>query len=259
MYGINYGFGNSYNANGGIYNNMNIYPQPQPIGNIMNISGYGYNNYPGIMGGYYNPYVQGYYNPYLIHKQQQALEAQIREQQRQQSDIWKKLSRNVNTVLQTVENIDEHVKKYDPVDTYSEEYLEAIKYNKLMNLKPLNTEEIINSNIQRINNQIQQTKKEFPDDMSLMDFFDKAGELLLEIRLEEMKKKQRDVSQLYDRNGYQSLIKSYAGNSNYFNTVFNNKPRKEITIDDLEVNLPNSISNEFYEKKRAFLESIFGK
>lgn len=259
MYGFNQGsvVGNFY-SNGGIYNGLNI--SPQPIGNIMNISGYGYNNNnQGIMGGYYNPYNQGYYNPYLIHKQQQALEAQKREQQRQQADIWKKLSRNVNAVTNTIDDIEKHVKKYDPTDTQSEDYLEMIKYNKLMNLRQVNNENSMNLNIQKINNQIEETKKKYPDDMSLMDFFDKAGEMILEIRLEDMRNKQRDVSQLYDRDGYQSLIKSHSGNTNYFNSVFGDRQRREVNIDDLEVNLPNSISNEFYEKKRAFLESIFSK
>lgn len=237
---------------------MNNRMNTNPMGNMMNI-GYGYNQ--GYMGGYYSPNSNtggGYYNPYLMHQQQKKYEEELKEDQKRSANIWKKISRNVNSVVGSINDIDEHVKKYDPVESNSY-YQDVQEYNKLLNLNSIGPQPEFNtSRIQIINSNIEKRKEEFPDDMSLTEYFEKAGSLVLEARLAQSKKNQKNISKLYDGDQYSQLVKMHSGNNNYFNTVFSNRHNsKDISIDDMEVKLPDNISNEYYERKRKFLESIF--
>lgn len=237
---------------GNYYGNM---IQPQPIGNLFNTS-QGYNSNMNTMGGYYNPYSNAYYNPYLAHKQKQEMEAQRRKDKEVQASIWKKLSRSVNEVTHNIDNIEEHIKKYDVVEyEYTEEYMEEKKYFKLASLSIKAQVQTINPNqyqIAMINNEIQKVKSRFPDDMDMCEFFESFGELLLEEKLKEQKMKQKDLSGLYNKNHYNQLINMHSNSSNYFNNVFN----KNVSIDDMEIRLPSTLNNEYHERKRKFLESL---
>lgn len=245
---------NGFNPNSVIGSQYMHGPGGMPVTNIMNISGAGYNQ--GMMGGYYNPHAQSYYNPYLIHQQQQKLESKMKEEKKKQSEIWKKLSRNVNSATGLIENIEDHVKRYDPIEENNEEYIEEMKYHKLQSIQ--NNHVVNNVRINAVVEIHNRTKSEFPDEMSLAEYFDKAGQLIVEARIEESRNRQRDVSRLYDRTQYSDLVKMHSRDNNYFNSVFAGGYRNpHVSIDDMEVKLPDSISNEYFDKKRAFLESIF--
>lgn len=232
---------------GNFYNNT--IPQPQPIGGLLN-NGIGYNN----MGGYYNPYGNTqYYNPYLIHKQRQEMEAQRKKEQQAQSNIWKTLSRNVNSVTHSVENIEEHIKKYDIVEyEQSEEYLEERKYFKLASLSVKSQYQTNSTSIMYVNNEIQKVKSRFPDDMGMCEFFENFGEIYLEEKIRQQKEKRKDLSGLYNKNHYNQLVNMHSNSNNQYNRVFNNN----VNIDDMEIHLPTSLSNEYHERKRKFIESL---
>lgn len=243
---------------------MQFRPRPNPIGNMMNISGNGYNN-QGQNGGYYNPYGNtnnNYYNPHLMYQQQRAMEAQRKEEERQQSDLWKKLSRNANKIHHLVDDIEEHVKRYDPVEI-NDDMQEEMRYNKLASLTSTQQTNYDQSGriVSQVNTVIQQTKEVFSDDMDLVEYFEKAGELILEARIQDNRNKQRDVSKLYSGSGYKDLINYHSsGNNSYFNSVFrNNMGNKNINIEDMEVTLPPNIGNEYHTRRSQFMDAILNK
>lgn len=241
---------------------MQFRPQPNPIGNMMNISGQGYNT-QGQMGGYYNPYNSGYYNPHLMYQQQKALEAQQKEEERQQADLWKKLSRNANKIHHQIDDIEEHVKRYDPIDC-NQELQDMDRYNRLASLTSTQQTNYDTSGriISQVNTIIHQTKQVFSDDMDLVEYFEKAGELILEARIQDNRNKQRNLSKLYNGNSYKDLINyhSTGPRNSYFNSVFrNNMDNRNINIDDLEVTLPSNIGNGYHERRSMFMDAILNK
>lgn len=227
--------------------------QPQPIGNLFN-TGPGYNTNMSTMGGYYNPYNNAYYNPFLAHKKKQEMEALRKKEKEHQASIWKKLSTNVNNVTHNIENIEDHIKKYDIVEyEYSDEYIEERNYFKLASLSAKATTQInYQTSITTVNREIERVKTNFPDDMNMFEFFESFGELIVEEKLKEQKLKQKDLGGLYNSNQYNQLINMHSNSNNYFNNVFN----KQVNIDDMEIRLPSSLNNEYHERKRKFLESL---
>lgn len=231
-----------------MYNNIH----PQYTGNIMNIGGAGYNQ------DYYgNTMNRGYFNPYLYYQQQKALEAQMREEKRRRYDVMKSLLRKSN---KSTDNIEEYIKQYD-VDYVNSVQNDINEYNKFIQMHNnhiMHQGNEINHFIIHSNNVSQRNKENFPDDMSMLDYFDKAGEILLDITIQKSRDKAKDVSKLYNRDDYLDLIKLHKGNIPYFNTISKSKfSTGDIDIDDMEVTLPNELSDEYYKRKRQFLESIF--
>ena len=91
------------------------YQQPQ-------MNGYENNYNQPQMNGYYNNIYNGYYNPYMAQRQQELYEAQQKELQQQQTNIWKLVSKKVNHALGK-EVDDKYLSMYDPV-TYDTKYQE---------------------------------------------------------------------------------------------------------------------------------------
>lgn len=223
------------------------YIPPNPIGgNIINIGGQGYNN--GNMG-YYNNTYNGYYNPYLVQRQREIEEAQQRENIQQQADIWKKLSRGCHAALGSdIEDMEEHLKRYDPVPV--EQHQEEEHYNTLVNLALHGNDynaRVFNA-IESNNRLYEKNKERFPDTTSLSDFMANAGELYAEAMMRETKEQEKDVGRLYNSAQYKKLIGLH--NSNAF---------KDTSIDDMEIQLPNHLATEYQKRKQAFLDGILGK
>jgi len=227
------------NINGGI-----SYIPPTPIGNVMNIAGQGYNNM-----GYYNNVYNNHFNPYLMKQQQELEAARQREEQSQQSNMWKTLSRNCNTIMGNTEDLEDHLKRYDPV-TITEQINEEANYNRLVNLQingiynnPHHMEAIRRQNLIA-----DQSKQRFPEGTNLATFLDGAGELYAEMMDRKIKESNKNVGRLYNSDHYKQLISIHNRDVNGF---------KNTNIDDLEVSLPEHIRGNFSDRKKQFFEAIF--
>lgn len=266
-----------FNNNSPIINNMmgngmypNGYIPSNSIGNIVGIGNQGYNNgMMSSMGGYYNNQYNNYYNPYLAQQQRQMQEAQMREQMRQQTDILKSISRKVNNALGNDIDMDEHLKQYDPENYYhyNQQYGQYVQdederiHQQLMNVHCNGiTGNVYNIRLIQANNVIyEQEKKARPDDMNMNDYHRSAGEMLHDLRMQEQRNRQRDLSKLYNVNQYNQLVKMNSNPNSYFNSMFNGTAmQKDMNIDDMEVKLPQHMISSYDQRKKAFFDTIFG-
>lgn len=269
-----------FNNNSPIINNMmgngmysNGYIPSNPIGNVVGIGNQGYNTMGymgnnGMMGGYYSNQYNNYYNPYLAQQQRQIQEAQMKEQMRQQTDILKSISKKVNNALG--HDIDEeHLKQYDPENYYQhhQQYNQYIQdedervHQQLMNVHCNGVNgNVYNVRLIQANNMIyEQEKKERPDDISMNEYHISAGKMLNEIRMQEQRTMQRDLSKLYNVNQYNQLVKMHSNPNSYFNSMFNGTAmQKDMNIDDMEVKLPQHMVATYDQRKKAFFDTIFG-
>jgi hypothetical protein len=233
------------------------YIPPNPIGNIINIGGQGYNN--TNMGGYYNGIYNGYWNPILAQRQKEIEEANIREAELQQSSIMKRISKTCHKSLRHEiddEMMEEHLKQYDPVDR--EDQTNYQKYNHLLNL---NSSEFTNINYSYGYNEAslkvqEESKKIFPDTTSLAQYLENAGELYASIVIKEAKAAQRDVSKLYNSSLFKMTVGKHSNALNLFNSNINRF--KDPTVDDMEIGLPDHIRSNlnYQERRKKFMEAL---
>jgi len=232
---------------------------PNPISNVA-IGSNGYNGI-GNMGSYYTGTYNNYYNPYMAMKQQEAMKAVYMEEQRQQVDIMKTISKNVNKSYGT-EVDDIFLKRYDPVDIIQQNRDPEIDINiRLANARAeaqygRNPE--VEGYIYAINTMYDKSKEMYPDSMGIYEFNKISSEINLQYLEEEYREKQRNVGTLYNRSQYNQLISEHSKANNSFSNVFGNTKNIN-SIDDLEVTLPSHLSNELAARREMFMKSIMGK
>ena len=230
--------------------------QPNPMGNILNIGQQGYN------GGYYNNIYNNYYNPYLALKQKEIAEAQMKEELRKQSDIMKKISRCVNKAV-GVDISDEQLDKLynyqpiqpDKIDYESPEYMQAYVANLHVNGMKYLPQDV--QFVQYFNSMYERSRQEVLNDISMYEFNNKMTEQYVQMLLDREKEKQKDISKLYNNNDYRKLLNMNKKSSNYFNSIFNgNNMNNNVSIDDMEITLPNHLANEYQTRRKQFLDAI---
>lgn len=244
-----------------------------PIGNVLNMGqGYNqqqmYNNPLGNMGGYYNGMYNTMYNPYLIRQQMQRQQAIQQERQRQEVDTWKQMAQAANnyTGMYSNEQMKERLKMYDPQAIQeNEEMKDYMNTSRLMQINQNNQSgqmsyqhQQLHNQINFINNMVQQTQEQY-DNMSLAEFMNGAmGDLLYDAKMQEYKRRQRQLGGMYNSNQYNQLINQSNVGTSYFNSIHdNNKPfQSNIDISDMEISLPNSIQNEMDARKARFLNAL---
>lgn len=223
---------------------------PNPIGNIMNLGNQGY------MGNYYNPNpFQGYYNPYLVQQQMRQQEIMKQEQERKQRELVKNTFRIVYKARGynlTEEEIEERLKIYDPIQERVESpYMKA--YGEFDRFRQI---EEYNRQISNVPQNYVHRDDGIPDDISMYDFLKISGKLLQDEYYEELRRKNRNVSNLYNKDQYSQLLGLGNRNNNYFSSVFNNGNNNPVNIDDMEITLPSQINDEYHQRKRAFLDAL---
>lgn len=246
---------NNYVPTGNVPYNI----QPNPIGNVMPISQQGY------VGGYYNNMYNNYYNPYLAIQAQQAREAQFKEEQRKQSDIMKKISRAVNKAAGSDISDEDLNKIYDykepercKTDTDSVEYMQSYVYNLHVNGLNYLPQDI--QYINYFNSMYDKTRQEIPNDISMYEYNNKMSEQYIQMLLDKDKQKQKEISKLYNNNDYRKLLDMNSKSNSYFNSIFNGRTMdNNVTIDDMEISLPNHISNEYQTRRKMFIDAILNK
>lgn len=243
----------NFNLQSPIMNNMfGTVPNYGTVPQIGNIGGFGYN-----MGGYYNN-MYNYYNPYEIRRQQELMEAQMKEQRRQYVDLQKMMIRCCNTYFGDKTD-DQLIDLYFNQQVNPQKIRDVEEYNHLASIEAnLGNNLYINyNNINYINKCAEISEKiqqRDPMDESLYDYLSKAGELYVKALENDNKQKTNDLTQLYHKGNVQRLLNMH--NNSKFN-AFN----KDFNIDDMEVSLPEHLKggSEYQRRKQQFLNAILNK
>lgn len=275
--------GNSVGYNGGI-------GCPVPPNPIANIGGYGYNqpmNYSGYnpyanqqqVGTYgANPYIQpnyqpqpmigGFYtnnyynsNPYLVQRQMELQRIQEEEAMKQQASIMKFISKNVNGYL-GVEVDDEYLSQYDPRYMDPKEIQCGQHWERMQRLEQLSQQQ---QNVttqaskmnQNNNARMAQMKEKYPDDMSLFQFLEVAGELYCEAVAAKGREQEMQVNRLYNQGDFRQLLNLHNTGGSYYSSIMNFNP-DDTSIDDMEITLPENLARSYSERKAKFFNAILG-
>ena len=265
---VGYGGYNQYNNQyNNPYNNMNY------IGSNSQYNPY-YNN-----GGYYSGYYNNF-NPYELQKQRQMQIDVYNRQQQYQVDMLKTLYKSSCSYTGT-EVTDEALNfydryspnyKYNGPDISDLTYEQRIEYNTrrnndlsieksqqecyrmnniLMN-QQYNSLDLLKMSIIQYNAQVFQKERErVPADTDLVTYLNKYASKDYYDALQNINKKQQSTSQLYNSGDYNALLNKHK------NTLFGNALNPNANLDDQEITLPTSISDEQrQERRRRFFESI---
>lgn len=247
---------------------------PSPIGNVVGLGRQGYNNtvpFSAFMNApyYTNNFV--YNNPYAALQRQRAEEAAKKEQARKQGDMFKSITKQVHKALGDMddEQLDKFVEDkydYDKVHKAISELREELElYGSLTRLQPIPPNYAYLAKAANISKSY---KDRFPDDMSLAEYLDKAGELYREALIDLNKRAQRDGKLKYNSSRFNSIVDMHRDSSSYFNKILTGQ-QQSIDIGDLEIRLPDGESGdrlsivpnmpsriqEYAERKRQFLEA----
>ena len=240
----------SFNYNSPILNNMGIgYNNPippNPIGNIVNVGNSGY------LSGNYNG---RFLSPSQRRQMEEARIAQERELERQQCDMFKKISRNVNKGLGIEVTEEQLSNRYSPIyeqqrqldaDEQSFYHLYDID-SRCLDFNPYAARMVANCNAYH-----DHMEQQFPKDMTLTEFYEESYKLKLEEVLNEQKQKQRNLTSLYDRDGYNKIREMHKKISNQYNSALSNESDN---IDDMTVtrfNLPERLRQSREERIARF-------
>ena len=268
--------------------NMQMYNQPQTGYNQqpqMNIGANAQNN-PYNNGGYYSGYY-GNFNPYDLQKQQQLQMEEYNRQQQYQVDMWKTLYKaacNYTNTEVTKESL-EFYDRFGPNQNNSSitgpdlsdlTYEQRIEYNTRRNndikleqnyMSARNT--VINMEQRQMNNQYdplqllnmavneynrrvyEKERERVPEDTDLFTYLEKYASWDYYDALQNINKKRQTTAQLYNSKDYNDLL------SRHKNTLFGNALNPNASLDDQEIHLPTSISDEQRQERRArFFDSI---
>lgn len=218
--------------------------------------------YNGYNGNGYNPYGNYYgfntqYGYYESPYQKMERERREKEQQeaylKQNAEREKRLER-ISAAYEGRE-VDEQAldEKYNPhSNTNLQKQADDYRYQNICGIVG-NAENTQNQIMQSVNaakaNIAAYHEKFISPDADMVEFFNSAGNLLIDGLLRDQKTKNRDLSQTYDSNAYRQRL----GMTNPYSNRFNN-------LDDMTIKLPDSIRNsvesKYEERRRRFIASI---
>lgn len=114
------------------------------------------------------------------------------------------------------------------------------------------------------NRKYDEFNSKFPENYTLYEFFNEgiAENMYMECKIEQAKIMDRQLCQLYNQSAFRqqmaSLHPGYTPKS-AISTYTVGNPRMPLTIDDMEIRLPDSIkNNEDFKRREKFINSIVG-
>lgn len=241
------------------------YPYMQTIGGNMQPIGYGYN------GGYYTGSYG--YNPYAERQRQEIALAQMREQQRQQSDIFKRLYKGSCNLLD-IEITPEGLKQFNPQFVQQQDDLSDLTMDQQQeffeiqrkqvyldqekaNIAQLQSQPFTNYNPYTVGYsngyaQMIQDYTEKLEGVGLVEYLDKyAGVEYMNACTRSTNNNTNNIRSLYNPGDYNALLNHHK--EGLFGNIFN----PNVSIDDQEVRLPTAISEKTRQERRAaFLNAI---
>lgn len=225
------------------------------------INGTAYNAVP-LNGGYYNynpynGYNPYYYNPIYYQRQQEEYEKQKKQEFNNQVTVWKTFLRSTD-VYYGVETDEEKLNQ-----RFSEDRL--IEYQQYQNelAEHQNIYNIVNAaHQQRIyDEQMEQYRLQQIQEINEKNKQNEDGDLLSFLRgpateryiqaLENRSQASRVMKNLYDQSAYSRLLGVHENNLGMFGSL-----RQNVSIDDMEIQLPQHLKTEREIKRKQFMESI---
>lgn len=224
----------SYPQQNNFYNYGTAYNYAVPIG------GYGYNN-----TGYYNGYPT--YDPLEIRRIQE-------EEFKRQQEIRKG---EINAIKKMIE-INAHFYGYEPdkesLDkVFSNERFADIQRDAINREQMYNLQQSFNMQVEAKRKQEEEFKNKKYNtetkDMSLLEFFETQGrdDYIRALENKMYHQNRQIVGQLYNHPGYDELLRIHNANK-FFNP--------NVTIDDMEISLPEHLRNNVSIRKQQFLDAI---
>lgn len=280
---------------------------PQELQNNLNIYGNFGIPVPQInTGGGYYPRDYTSYNPFAQEARQKEYKTAYEAKLEMESSIWKDVSRAVNKSLKR-EITDEQLSDlYDPLTQEVIEKRMLVRREKPLVLTLIiNNKVIINTGSNKVSEEkvdpfIELRKQEelfrlamtigipnqneitrcnnlaatqnffrsqIPQDASLYEFFRDSGLAYTNLKMQEIRKQQKDLSQLYNRNQFGQLVVANTKPGCYANNIDRTGfiPAAAITdyintdIDDIEITLPENLRTTQFKRKEAFFNLAMGK
>ena len=265
--GYNQGYNNQMNYNNGWdkvdYSNQPGYDGCNPIYNNQ----YYNNNNSSLYDN--NPYndLGGYYGNYFNTSDRRKALEEKRLQEENQFNLFKKLHvKNYISMGYSKEESEKLVEeafnpKNNPQNQIDQDAMIANRISRNRdNLERYHRdlEYQRDKYIERHNKIYNDFKKEYPDDMGALEFFEKAGDLYIEALTYFDREKQKDLTKIYNSNDYKTLVKQSANPlGTYFENTFKRIKPDPNNLGSLEIKLPDSIKRDFDSRKKKFLDSIF--
>lgn len=220
------------------------------------MNGTAYNSAVPLIGGgysYYNPYL----NPMYMQKQREEYERQQKQEFDNQVNVWKHCIRSTNACYgqdTDEEKLDKVFHQNDSVE-YQEE-LQKIQLNnncqRIMMLRQ-QQEAYYQQQEQYRLQQLKEIQEQEVEEESLFEFLRGTAR---ERYIESLENRSRDrsrVKNLYDHSAYERLLGVHETNGTF------NSLNPYISIDDLEIQLPQSLQTERELKRKQFMESIMSQ
>lgn len=224
---------------------MRYIPTPPYMNN-----GTAFNAVPLIGGyNYYNPYI----DPRYYQKQQEELEKQRKLEFDNQVAIWKTFIRSTDCYYGIETDEDQLNERF--IIKEQEGYNDFLKQQELLNIvqaaKNQNAyyeqlEQNRLAQLQQVNSQ-----KDENEPKNLLEFLRGPATQRYIESLENKNQASRVIRNLYDQSAYSRLLGVHESTSSMFNSLNQN-----VTIDDMEVKLPQYLKTEREIKRKQFMESI---
>lgn len=281
------------------YGNNNSYYQSYSTANQSVFSNFGnrYNPYAYYNEGYYNPYLskplmenmaKDYYsrNPnaqspfttgysaqngfFRAAEMQREAQIQYENQYATHRILCDLNSRWFN--MDPEETVEARQKHYEEVEKRQKEFIEyqnEVKQYCFLNsfFEKFNTQEPYEAPsrrryIEHWNNLYTERTSRYPENYTMYQFFNEgiAENMYMDTIIDLAKMRDRELNQLYDRNAFrQSMSFIHPGFNPNKDPASYASARLPLTLDDMEITLPESLKNtEEFKRKEKFISSIIG-
>lgn len=213
-----------------------------------------------------------YYNYYDMYNRQQEQQKQMQEHQKEQLSIMKRLQKVVNVSLGIENDIDntvDHEKiaeewqkqqqiMQENTDIMNKQYLfEMINQSQNNSLNPEYRSFDYMNYTSRWNSLYEKQQNKYPKNYTLYEFFNQgiAENMYMDMKIDQANEKARQLCNLYNQDNFRrELARLHPSYDPYDNNVIS---PERLTIDDMEVTLPPSLSGKEYQQRRErFFSSI---
>ena len=233
------------------YNSGGVLP-PSPIGNVAMAQ----QPLPfSPVGNYYGNY-QGYFNPWEMQRRQDEYIKNLNQAAQNQIDFLKAITIQTNETLgikTDEEELDKMFENMKPKFQDSSDYYR----NQREDARERALEEGIASpyrgsvraeKMARVYIESEERMMKKYEGKSLEEQYMALNEIAFEQKQEEMKAQKKNFKGLYNSNDYRSLVSKSSNDNGIFRT----------NIDDLEIQLPSTISDEYQQRRSMFIAKLMG-
>lgn len=232
------------------------YLPPSPIGNVA-MAQQGSLPYSPVGGYYYNNY-NSYFNPWELQRRQDEMIQQHNQAVNTQIEICKAIIQNANQrfgIEVSDSDLNKQFESMRPNYTNSSEYYqqqrEQEKESRLYQAisSPAIGSMKAEARMQAFVKEEEKYMKEY-EGLSLAEQYQKLNEIMFDQRQEQARKESKNMKSGYNPGDYRSLI-SRSSNNQYSRTTNN--------VDDLEIVMPNTLCDDYQDRRVKFMQQILSR